>query len=168
MSDTTKSLTVIPASPAPPPLSKTKKQKLKQALEEAKLYEALGSKILKVKTRTYHALGQHADKLGLRLVGHGRILVAGENAETAFQNCLDLIEAHATSGKEGSDIRVIQLMELLGMFNKQILESGEAHIRADKQPNTAPTAKGTHMSFPRGKVVGMVVKDDPESVGQPG
>lgn len=162
MSDT-KSLAVL----APPP-PKTQKQKLKEELEDAKLFEALGSKIIKVKTRTYHALGQHAEKLGIKCVGHGRILVAGENAEKAFRACTELIESHATSGKEGSDIRVIQLLELLSVFNKQILESGEAHLRADKQPSNALPTKGVNMAFPRGKVVGVVVKDDPQAIQKPG
>jgi len=116
--------------------------------------------VVKVKARAYHSIGAHADSLGLRMIGHGRILVAGENAERAFQACMGLIESHATSGKVGADEKIAHLLEVLGMFNKQILESGEAHLRADRQPVSGTPKNTLNMAFPPGKSVAVVVQGD--------
>lgn len=120
------------------------------ALAEARMFEQIGSKVLKIKTRTLSMLGDNVEVLGIKKIGHGKILIAGENAETAIAKLDELVEElqHKDPPCEPSVIR--DYMQLRLSYNRQLMESGQAHIEADKQPSGKGDGANITIPFPAG------------------
>jgi len=147
---------VVPADPAKEKIARRRKQ-LREEAEEARLFETLGSKVMRVKLRTLKALGDQADSLGLQHIGHGRLVVAAENAERIFTRCGDLAE-QIVQGKYPADPSVLlALLELQRDFNKQIIETGEAHLKGIRQPESKPSAGDQYVVFPPGNQMVAVI-----------
>lgn len=127
--------------------------------------EQLGQKVIKVKTRVLQRLGEHLEHCGARIVGHGRIVLAGNNADDAFVRCGEYIDKLiAASNPLNGDV-IVELFKLQGVFNKQILESGEAHLKADRSLEAHNTGGQMKQAFPAGGTL-VVVQSAPQQPSQ--
>ncbi len=129
-----------------------RKLQLKREMEEAQLFEQLGQKVIRVKTRTLKAIGDHLQACGVRTIGHGRIVVSGENADRAFVRCGEYVEQLAAKDPLLARDAIVELMRLQAIFNKQILECGEAHLKADRLPDVPQKGLSQPQAFPPGGV----------------
>lgn len=115
--------------------------------------EQLGQKVIKVKTRVLQRVGEHLQRCGVRQVGHGRVVLAGNNAEESFVRCGEYIENLIASGNPLAAETIVELFKIQGTFNSQILASGEAHIKADRLPEHIPSEGHARQAFPPGGAV---------------
>lgn len=146
--------------PLPMTSRERRKKQLKQEMEEAQLFQQLGQRVIKVKTRTLQAIGEHLHACGIRAVGHGRIVVAGENADKAFGRCAEVLDKLMEENPMVAKTAIIEVLQLQAVFNRQILEAGEAHLKADRQPESPQKGLAQMQAFPPGGAV-IVVNASP-------
>lgn len=128
-----------------------KKQKKAEELAEAKAFGQFGVKVMKIKAKAKAVLGKYADGLGIKNIAHGRIFLAGEHA-SEFIEQMDAIIKDLQSKVPSCDPEVIATFIRLKLdANKQLLESGEAHLRADRFAVPVNEAGMTNVSFPAGQ-----------------
>lgn len=134
-------------------IKKLKKAKQAERVAEAHAMQLVGAKILKIKTSVYAKIGAQIEKLGVKHLGYGYLASANDNADNALAECDKLI-AEFTSNNPGTDPDVIvALMQLKLGFNRQIIEVGDSHIRADRMAVPATTGNNLMMPFPPGQSV---------------
>ncbi len=134
-------------------LKKLRKTKNAERLAEAQAMQLVGAKILKIKTKVYAQIGAQIEKLGVKHLGYGYLSSANDNADNALAECDKLI-SELTTNNPGIDPEVIvSLMQLKLGFNRQIIEVGESHIRADRMAATMPPGNNLMMPFPPGQSV---------------
>lgn len=138
---------------------KLAKQKARQqiALAEAQAFKQLGSAVIKVKAKTHAALGKYADKIGIKSIGLGRILLAGDNADSAFAELDDIIRQLMTSDPPTPPDVIASFVQLKRDFNRQLMESGEAYIRADKSPSEDNKGNSLSLPFPAGSQLAVAI-----------
>lgn len=127
------------------------RQRRAARLADARAYEQLGQRLLKFKAKKFGEVGQYiVDSLGVKKVGHGTIISASENADQYIQRC-DAIAKELLARQPPCDPAVIvSLMQLIRDFNRQLLDSGEAHIRVDRQPTAGLEDNKISVPFPPG------------------
>lgn len=143
--------------PAELKLDPLKRKKYTKALREVNAFAVLGSKVLRIKAEALASIGDCIQKMGVKKIGHGKILVASEHAEESLDQLDGIINQEMEKGDKCDVDRIIALMQLKKEFNRQILESGHAHIAADRQPAPAPPAGGPQMAFPPGTPVAVMI-----------
>jgi len=128
--------------------------KTKKAVNQALTFARFGVQVLRVKARALAALGKEAENSGIKQIGHGKILVASDNAETAIAR-LGIIVDKMLKDKSNVDYEtILEIMRLQKEFNSQLIKAAEAHFNADKLP--APPGMpngGITMPFPAGAPV---------------
>jgi hypothetical protein len=123
------------------------KQKRMERIAEVRAHEQLGQRILKFKAKKFGAIGDYVvSKLGVKQVGHGTIVSASENADMYIQRCDALVKELMIRNPPCDPEAIVALMQLARDFNRQLLDSGEAHVRVDRQ--IAGETKGQEMAFP--------------------
>ena len=128
-----------------------KVKRLKEELEDAKVFESLGSKVIKIRTRALKAIGANAEELGVRAIGQGRIVVGAENAERAFAKCGELIDKSIEATNVLPTPAALELLRLQREFNQQVIECGEKQIDACRQHDGKPSGQKPVFAFPPGK-----------------
>src|SRR5262245_34445578 len=97
-----------------PPVKKTKKDR--SELRAAAAFAKFGVLSLRVKTETLAALGTVAEKAGIKEIGHGKIILASDNAEKAVWALNDFVDK-LTKDPAAIDHRlVMDLMRLMREF----------------------------------------------------
>jgi len=130
------------------------KPKDRKAISEAQAFAKFGVQVLRVKSRVLAALGKEAQDYGIKQIGHGKILVASDNAEAAIAR-LGIIVDKMLKDKSNVDYEtILEIMRLQKEFNSQLIKAAEAHFNADKLhvPNGMPNG-GLTMPFPAGAPV---------------
>jgi len=146
------------------------KLRLQDRLAEAKMYEKLGSKVLRIGVKGAHAIGDRASGMGIKVLGHGRIVISGENAQQAIDECDNMIAELKSAEPPIDTDRIITLMELKLSFNAQLMATGKAHIDADKQAVMAPQDNRPGIPFPPGGSMTIMVESPPaqqQQISQP-
>lgn len=138
-----------------------RKAQLKQEMEEAQLFQQLGQKVIKVKTRTLKAIGDHLHECGIRPVGHGRIVVAAENADRAVGRCDQVLDILMAANPMEARVAIVELLQLQAVFNRIILDAGEAHLKSDRQPDSPQKGATPMQAFPPGGAVIVVNTSQP-------
>lgn len=107
--------------------------KLKKASEsaDAKTAELLGSKVIRIKTKHLAKLGKYAGSMGIKDIGHGRLLSIGSNADKSIAVCDAIVHELLTSGECDPDF-LIAVMQLKRDFNSQLIDIATSHLKADK------------------------------------
>jgi hypothetical protein len=127
------------------------RQRRMARLAEAKAYESLGQRLLKFKAKKFGAVGEYiVTKLGVKKVGHGTIISASENADQYIDRCDALIGELMAKDPPCDPEVIVALMQLIRDFNRQLLDSGEAHLKIDRQPSVAPEQNQLSIPFPQG------------------
>jgi len=143
-------------------------KKLKEDLEDAKIFESLGAKVIKIRSKALKAIGANVEELGVQQIGQGRIVVGAENAERAFAKCGELIEKsiEATSGLPTPT--ALELLHLQREFNQQIIDCGEKQIDSCRQRDNKPTGQKPVFTFPPGKTAVIIDNVPAEALPSPG
>lgn len=125
---------------------KRRREKLHQQAAEARAFEKFGVKIMKVKLRALSSIGVDIESLGAKNVGHGRIAVVGENAQQMIDRLDEVVHELSVKSPPGDPEVIIKAIALQKGLNELLLESGKAHINADKQVDDG--SRGPHLSVP--------------------
>lgn len=125
---------------------KRAKDRLAERMAEARELEKFGNKVMKVKLAALTAIGADVVKMGVKNIGHGKIALAGDMAHVAVEHLVDLVHDLQTREKACEPEVIVAAMKEMRAFNQQLMDSGKAHIEADKQPVNGNT--GTNITFP--------------------
>lgn len=126
------------------------KPKDKKALAEAQAFAKFGVQVLRVKARVLAALGKEAESCGIKQIGHGKILIAAENAEAAISRLGVIIDGLLKKDPVDYPL-ILEVMQMQKEFNSQIIKTAEAHFSADKQPvHIHPAVNGINIPYPAG------------------
>lgn len=143
------------------------RQRRAARLADARAYEHLGQRLLKFKAKKFGEVGNYiVEKLGVKKVGHGTIISASENADQHIQQCDALAKELLARDPPCDPEVIVALMQLARDFNRQLLDSGEAHLRIDRQPNVDPKADTLSVPFPAGTPM-MIAVNQPQAKAQP-
>lgn len=137
------------------------KRKYSKAHAEARALERFGIKTMRIKARTQAALGDIAQTLGVKKIGHGKIMVASENAEEVIARISAYIEELKASDPPCDPKIIIDLMTLLKDFNKQLLESGQSHLAADRAASGLAQSSNLTIPFPAGTPMVVAIRANP-------
>lgn len=151
LTTTTPELSVVPAELTTAEIKPTAKNR--KAMAEARAFEKFGVHSLRVKSRVLAALGKDADLCGIKHMGHGKIILASNNAEEAIAR-LGKLADKMMKEKTPEYATILDIMRLQKEFNAQVIKTAEAHFDADKQPiiNLPPPGGGMSV-FPAGSAV---------------
>jgi len=133
-----------------------KADKMKSRLEEAKMLSKLGASIVRVKNKSMAVIGKHMEELGIKQIGHGRIAIAGDNAEVAVAKIGAYVD-HLMAQPNVSPEVIAIWMELQKDFNRQIMDSGEMHIKASAVAESDGNNKSISLPFPAGSQVAVAI-----------
>lgn len=156
MSDTKLPIEFKPSTTAVVPVSysmtakekaQARKRQLSEQLADAKAYEALGAKIVKISANTAKKLGDEMKSLGIQSIGHGRMFLAGEHSLMSIGKCDDIITKLLEADPPVDPDKIVGLMQIKLGFTKLLLDSGEAHIKATKQAEPPPS-DGNKLTVP--------------------
>jgi len=109
------------------------------------------AKVIRIKLRPFPSIDPEVEQARRRSIGHGQLLVSGENAHEAFSR-LDETVRRLRNQHPPCDLKtIIKLMRLQRDFNRQLLECGEAHLdAADSEPPPQPAGSKLSAPFPPG------------------
>jgi hypothetical protein len=144
---------------------KKPKPKDRKAMAEAQAFAKFGVQVLRVKARVLAALGREAEQCGIKQIGHGKILLASDNAEAAISKLGGIIDG-LLAQEPGPDYElVLEVMQLQKEFNGQLIKTAEAHFNADKQPMAPPMNNNINIPYPAGTAVMIGVGKVPSANG---
>lgn len=136
----------VPVKPDP------KKAKVyKKAAREASAFAKFGVTVLKIKQKALAELGGLVEDLGVKKVGHGKIMLASDHAEETISMLDDIVHNLMEEDPNANHDKIVTLLQLKREFNRQLIESGQAHMSADKQPVGNHTANSISVAFPVGR-----------------
>lgn len=141
---------------------KRAKDRILERMAEARELEKFGNKIMKVKLKALNDIGADVVKMGVKNIGHGKIALAGDMAHVAVEHLVDLVHDLRTGEKQCEPEVIVAAMKEMRAFNQQLMDSGKAHIEADKQLVQGNT--GTNITFPFPAGTPMVVGIAPNKV----
>jgi hypothetical protein len=141
-------------------LTGERRQKHNEAVKDVNAFARYGSMVLRVKAQTLAALGKEAEKAGIKQIGHGRVLVASENAENAIATlgalAQDMIKVKPTPNHEV----ILEIMQLVREFNHQLIVTAQMHIVADRQVSMEPAAQRSSLPPPNATVTIAIAKEN--------
>lgn len=148
---------------------KKPKQKDRRAMADAAAFVKFGVQVIRVKARVLAALGKEAEQCGIKQIGHGKILLASDNAELAISKLGQIVDKLMKEPAPDYSI-VVEIMGLQREFNAQLIRSAEAHFSADKQPFIIPPSGtgGITVPYPAGAPVMIAVGKSPGTSGTNG
>lgn len=127
------------------------RQRSRDRIAEAKAYEQLGQRVLRFKAKKFGQVGEYiVTTLGVKKVGHGTIISASEHADQSIQRCDALVQEFMSKDPPCDPDVIVAVMQLKRDFVQQLLDSGEAHLRIDRQPVAATEAPHLSVPFPQG------------------
>lgn len=145
------------------------KKKANAALAEAQIFAKFGVHALRVKARVLAALGKEADEAGIRHIGHGKIIVASDNAESAIKKLGDIaVDVLSTPQSEESpapDYKlVLDIMRLQKEFNQQIINTAQVHLEGSRPDPKEKEGNSLSVPYPSGSPVMIAIgKQNPEA-----
>lgn len=143
------------------------RQRRATRIADARAYEQLGQRLLKFKARKFGEVGNYiVEKLGVKKVGHGTIISATESADESIRQCDALVKELMAKDPPCDPDVFVALMQLKRDFNQQVLDSGEAHLRIDRQPTVDPKADTFSVPFPAGTPM-LIAVNQPQPKAQP-
>lgn len=134
-----------------------RRKEYNKRVNEAAAFAKFGVKAIRIKNQTLAKLGAHAEAVGIKKVGHGKVIVASENAEEVIARlgalAQELMEKDAVAN--AGEIR--EICALQRVFNQQLIDCGQVHINADKLPSTETAGKAVSIPYPAGGSVVVAV-----------
>lgn len=138
------------------------KKKYNASMAEARAFAKFGAQVIKIKSKALAELGGMVEEMGVKKIGHGKILLASDNAETAISKLDDIVEQMVNDGLEKNQDLIVTLMRLKKEFNRQLIETGNAHIDAEKSPQQqTPQHPGPQLAFPAGTPMVVAIGKQP-------
>lgn len=142
-----------------PPVKQKKKDR--SALKAAASFARFGVQVLRIKAETLAALGKVAEAAGIRQIGHGKIMVAADNAEQAIGMLGACVEKLSQKEGEPDHRLMIDIMRLMREFNDQMIHTAKVHLEVDRKTPALPTGTNITMPFPAGAPVMIAVGKQP-------
>lgn len=136
------------------------KAKIAERAVEAQLYQEVGAKVIRIKAKTLAMLGAYADKFGVKKVGHGRLLVCGDNSEVTMEEIDQSIKTLTAANAVANADRIIALLQLKRDMNRQLIDIAEHHIKGDRQIAPAPNGASLQVPFPTGDKMTLVISNN--------
>ena len=133
--------------------AKHPKKKEKLAIANAQAFAQFGVQVLRVKARVLAALGKEAEQCGIKQIGHGKILLASDNAEAAINTLGGIVEKLLTAAPTPDYAMVVEIMRLQKEFNGQLILTAQSHFAIDKQPSNGLAANSVTVAYPSGSPV---------------
>lgn len=139
---------------------KRAKDRLNERMAEARELEKFGNKVMKIKLAALTAIGADVVKMGIKNLGHGKIALSGDTAHVLVDYLVDCVRDYRSNDKAPTLEAITAALKQVGTFNQQVMDSGKAHIEADKQVVQGNT--GTNITFPFPAGTPMVVGIAPQ------
>lgn len=144
---------------------KNAKKRFNKSLAEAAAFAKFGARVIRIKTDAYALTGAHLRMLGVKDIGHGKLLSSSEHADDSIAVLDDIVQQLLKKGLDADHKLVLEVMQLKKEFNKQLIETANSHINADKQLPGVPMVGGPNIAFPAGTpLVVAIGKPPPQSV----
>lgn len=141
-------------------LTGAQRKKHNRAAREAAAFARYGVQVLRMKATTLAVLGKHAEQAGIKQIGHGRVILASENAEMCIQTLGGLVQDLAKAKPCPDHAVILDIMRLLRDFNDQLISTAAMHIAADKQPSMEPAADRATLPPPGATVMIAIGKEN--------
>lgn len=141
-------------------LSGPRRRKYNEAAKEAAVFARYGSTVLRLKAQTLAALGKAAEQAGIKQIGHGRVMVASENAEQAIATLGAFVQELVKAKPCPDHTVILDIMRLVREFNHQLIVTAQMHISADKQTLMEPTARTNSLPPPGATVMIAIGKEN--------
>lgn len=140
-----------------------KKKSDREKLADRAAYESLGLSVLKLKMSTYRVLKKQIEELGVKTIGHCSIIIAREKAEAVVAE-LDAIAKEWEESDIATDpMARISLQELKLDCIKIMINSGEAHLKSERQPSDQQPAGTIQLPFEAGMPIAVAIgRQQPE------
>lgn len=148
-----------------PPVKKKKKHS--EQMKAAAAFAKFGVHALRVKAETLAALGGAAERAGIRKLGHGRILLAADNAEQAVSSLNGYIEEMLKQDPPPDKNVILEVMRWVHAFNDQIIETAKAHFATDKAPVAGENTAHITMPYPAGQSMVVAIGQQSEPTPAP-
>lgn len=146
----------IPVTPDPKALAKARQA---ERMAQARAYEQLGQKLLRLKTRKLGEVGHYiVERLGVKKVGHGTIAAASDKADEYMTECADIVQELRAKDPPCDPEVIVAMMQLIRDFTRLMLDSGKEHIAADRQPSIPTEGDKISVPFPPGTPLMIGVK----------
>lgn len=117
---------------------------------EAREFQKFGMGVMRANIRELTELGMDIEKHGIKNLGHGKIALAGDNAQGCISDLLDIVHEMRSNNPPAEPKAIIAAMALLKGFNEQLMDSGRSHIAATKQVEQGNLNSTLTIPFPAG------------------
>jgi len=132
-------------------MAKLRKQRRKDALAEAREFEYVGAKIIKIKNKVLAKIGSEIEKHGVKKIGHGWLASAGQHTSEVLAAC-DKYMAELLANNPNTDPEtILSILNLKKDLISQQIQLGDSHIKADRQASEAPKSNSLQIPFPAGQ-----------------
>jgi|GEM_PF-6494167 hypothetical protein len=155
---------IIEQPPAEIEIDKKALIKARKATEEkeiARIRQQFNTRTMRVKARLLAEAGIEIEKWGVKMIGHGRLHCAGDNADRAVAAIQEDIDRLLTENPKVNANVIAELRATQLRFNKQIIEVGQSHLEAAKEAGSKGGSNDMRIAFPAGQPVVVAVSPAP-------
>jgi len=147
-------LEALPIKLISPP--KGYKKAANRALAEAQAFAKFGIHALRVKSKVLAMLGKEANDAGIKHLGHGKVIVASNNAEEAINKIGEMITRESEQEKPNFEL-IVELLRLQKEFNTQLIMTAQVHLNVAKAaPDDSGSGPQLTVPLPAGQPVMIV------------
>lgn len=125
-------------------------------LEEIEGNEKLGIRSIKIRLSTFKALKRQIDSLGIKMIGHCKLLIADDKVESVLAE-LDGIAKEIDADSSSSKTLKMEIRRLKLDCIKMMMASGNDHLRAERQPSDQPATNNFQIPFPAGSPIAVAI-----------
>ena len=140
------------------------KERAANALTKAKTFEQFGMRVIKVKAKAEAAIGEYAQKLGIKQLGHGKVVIVGDVAQQAADTIAEVIEEMRARVPPCNPDVLVELLQAQRDCLRLLLDIGQAHLQADRQANAPSDAGKIAIPFAQGAPVMVAIGKAPTAI----
>lgn len=130
--------------------------KRRERLEEIEGNEKLGVRSIKIRLSTFRALKKQIDSLGIKMIGHCKLLIADDKVESVLAE-LDGIAKEIDEDRSSTKTLRMEVRRLKLDCIKMMMASGNDHLRAERQPSDQPATNNFQIPFPAGTPIAVAI-----------
>lgn len=142
-------------------------QRRADRMAEVEANEKMGVRSIKIRLSTFRALKKQIDALGIKMIGHCKLLIADDKVESVLAE-LDGIAKEIDEDSSSTKTLRMEVRRLKLDCIKMMMASGNDHLRAERQPSEQPATANIQIPFPVGTpmavAIGSQQADKPKQV----
>jgi hypothetical protein len=142
------------------------KERAAAAMVKAKTFEQFGMKVIRVKAKAEAAIGKYAQQMGIKQMGHGKVVIVGDIAREAIDTITDIIEEMRARVPPCDPEIILELLQTQRDFSRLLLDTGQAHLQADRNANAASDAGKIAIPFAQGTPLMVAIGKSPTEITQ--